>query len=209
MYWHDRHSRRHPWVPGLQVLDPVQPWVRPPAVDPPSVSARPNPHRCAHSAIGMIGMIYSAPKTLASIVGPVRPNPETLHVRDDQQARALPGERVLPKLIERGTEDCTLPLVLPREAVTLPHVRPAVTAGVLERAPLEAIVVSVRSAWYRLPLSGSRRASCTPERLLDYCPGTSRALYGLPSARRSLPRRRRQLWLLLFDRPSNGLSDGN
>ena len=66
-----------------------------------------------------------------------------MHVRNDQERRVLQRERVLPQLVERGVEVRVLPLVLPGEAVTLPHVRPAPSTGVLERAALEAVVVAL------------------------------------------------------------------
>ena len=76
----------------------------------------------------------------AHAVGPVGADAEPHHVRDDQQRRVLQRQRVLPELIEGGVEIGVLALVLPREAVPLPHVGPAVAAGVLARASLEAVV---------------------------------------------------------------------
>lgn len=42
-----------------------------------------------------------------------------------------------------GVEVCVLPLVLPSETVELPHVPPALAAGVPERAALEAVTIPV------------------------------------------------------------------
>ena len=121
--------------------------------------ARPQPFRVGHGPLELVadGTVHEIVKfelvRLADRVGPVRPDPEPAHVRNDQQGRVLERERVLPQLVERGVEVRVLPLVLPREAVALPHVRPAFAAGVLERAALEAVVVplGVRLRRSRLP----------------------------------------------------------
>ena len=75
----------------------------------------------------------------ADAVGPVCMDAEPQHVRDDQQRRILQGQRVLPELRESGVQVGALALVLPGEVVALPDVGPAVAAGVLARAALEAV----------------------------------------------------------------------
>ena len=90
---------------------------------------------------------------LADAVGPVGADAEARHVGDDQHRRVLQRERVLPELVERGVEVGVLALVLPGEAVPLPHVSPAVAAGVLARAALEAIVVAGRIGFGRRRLA--------------------------------------------------------
>ena len=109
--------------------------------------ARPEPLRVGHRPLelvpdgGVQEVVQLELQRLADRVGPVCPDPEPPHVRDDQQGRVLQRERVLPELIERSIEVRVLPLVLPRKAVTLPHVRPPAPAGVLDRSALEAVVV--------------------------------------------------------------------
>ena len=111
--------------------------------------ARPQPLGVGHRPLelvpdGAVGEIVQPElQRLADGVRPVRPDPEPAHVRDDQERRVLQRERVLPQLVERGVEVGVLPLVLPGEAVPLPHVRPARSAGVLVRSPLEAVVVAL------------------------------------------------------------------
>ena len=90
---------------------------------------------------------------LADAVGPVGADAEARHVGDDQHRRVLQRERVLPELVERRVEIRVLALVLPGEAVPLPHVSPAVAAGVLARAALEAIVVAGRIGFGRRRLA--------------------------------------------------------
>ena len=80
----------------------------------------------------------------AHAVGPVGADAEPRHVGDDQQRRVLQRERILPQLVERRVEIGAAALVLPGEAAALPHVGPAVTAGVLPRAALEAIPLARR-----------------------------------------------------------------
>ena len=123
------------------------------------LARRPQPFRVGHGPLELVAdpTVHEIVKfelvRLADRVGPVRSNAEPAHVRDDQQGRVLERERVLPQLVERGVEVRVFPLVLPREAVALPHVRPAFAAGVLERAALEAVVVAlgVRLRRSRLP----------------------------------------------------------
>ena len=111
--------------------------------------ARPQPLRVGHRPLelvpnGGVGeIIQHELQRLADRVRPVGADPEPVHVRDDQERRVLQRERVLPQLVERGIEVRVLPLVLPGEAVALPHVRPAPSAGVLEGAALEAVVVAL------------------------------------------------------------------
>ena len=78
----------------------------------------------------------------ADAVGPVGADAEPRHVRDDEDRRVLQGQRVLPQLVEGRVEVGVLPLVLPGEAMPLPHVGPAVAAAVLARSALEAVVLA-------------------------------------------------------------------
>ena len=80
----------------------------------------------------------------ADAVRPVRMDAEPQHVRDDQQRRVLQRQRVLPELREGGVQIGPLALVLPGEVMALPDVRPAVAAGVLARAALEAVMLAGR-----------------------------------------------------------------
>ena len=80
----------------------------------------------------------------ADAVGPVGADAESRHVRDDQQRRVLECQRVLPQLIEGGVKVRLAPLVLPSEAVALPHVGPAIAAGIFARATFEAVVFAGR-----------------------------------------------------------------
>ena len=111
--------------------------------------ARTQPFRVGHRPLELVAditvqeIVKPELVRLADGIGPVRPNAEPAHVRDDQQGRIFQRERVLPQLVERGVEVRTLPLVLPGEAVTLPHVRPTFATGVLERATLEAVVITL------------------------------------------------------------------
>ena len=111
--------------------------------------ARPQPLGVGHGPLelvpdGSVGEIVQPElQRLAHGVRPVRPDPEPAHVRDDQERRVLQRERVLPELVERGVQVGVLPLVLPGEAVPLPHVRPPRPAGVLMRSALEAVVVAL------------------------------------------------------------------
>ena len=79
---------------------------------------------------------------LADAVGPVGADTEARHVRDDQQRRVLQRQRVLPELVEGRVEVRAPALVLPGEAVALPHVGPAIAAAVLARAALEAVALA-------------------------------------------------------------------
>ena len=100
-----------------------------------------------------VGQIVQAELVrLADAVGPVGADPEPLHVGDDQQRRVLQRQRVRPELPECGVEVFPLPLVLPGEVVALPDVGPAVAAGVLASAPLEAVSLAARVGlgWRRL-----------------------------------------------------------
>ena len=56
-------------------------------------------------------------------------------------ARLYANGGVAASEIAAAIEVRVLPLVLPGEAMALPHVRPALAAGVLQRAALEAVVV--------------------------------------------------------------------
>ena len=80
----------------------------------------------------------------ADAVRPVGADPEPHHVGHDQQRRVLQRQRVLPELVERRVEVRALTLVLPGEVVALPDIGPAVAAGVLPRAPLEAVPLARR-----------------------------------------------------------------
>ena len=75
----------------------------------------------------------------AHTVGPVGCNAETSHIRHDQQWWVFQRQRILSQLAERLVEVGVFALVLPGEVTSFPHVRPAVFAGVLSRAALEAI----------------------------------------------------------------------
>ena len=81
---------------------------------------------------------------LADAVRPVGADAEPQHVGDDQQRRVLQRQRVQPQLSEGRVEVGPLALVLPGEVMPLPHVRPAVAAGILARAPLEAVRLAGR-----------------------------------------------------------------
>ena len=80
----------------------------------------------------------------ADAVGPVGVDAEPQHVRDDQQRRVLQRQRVLPELSEGGVQIGALALVLPSEVMALPDVGPAVAAGLLARAALEAVTLAGR-----------------------------------------------------------------
>ena len=85
----------------------------------------------------------------AHAIRPVRADAEPHHVRDDQQRRVLQGERVLAQLVERRVKVGAAALVLPGEASALPHVGPAVAAGILPRATLEAVPLARRVRFRR------------------------------------------------------------
>ena len=80
----------------------------------------------------------------AHAVRPVGADAEPRHVRDDQQRRVLQCECVLTQLVERRVEIRAAALVLPRETAALPYIGPAVAAGVLPRAALEAVPLARR-----------------------------------------------------------------
>ena len=109
----------------------------------------------------------------AHAVGPVGADAEPRHVRDDQQRRVLQGERVLTQLVERRVEVGAPPLVLPGEAAALPHVGPAVAAGVLARAALEAVDLAGRVGLRRRRLAEQTaqvdEMLLTPRALLQRC----------------------------------------
>ena len=75
----------------------------------------------------------------ADAVGPVGADAEAHQIGDDQQRRVLQGQGVLPELLEGGVKVCAAALVFPGEVVTFPDVGPAVAAGVLAGAALEAV----------------------------------------------------------------------
>jgi len=110
--------------------------------------ARPEPLRVGHRPLelvagGGVGEIVQ-PELVGQAYGvrPIGADAEPRHVRDDEQRRVLQRERVLPELIEGGVEVRVPALVLPREAVALPHVSPAVATGILARAALEAVALA-------------------------------------------------------------------
>ena len=72
-------------------------------------------------------------------VGPVGDDPEAVEIADDQERRVLQRQRVALQLVERLVEVLAAALVLPAEAAALPDVRPALAAGGLGRALLEAV----------------------------------------------------------------------
>ena len=112
--------------------------------------ARPQPLRLRNRPLELVAgrtvreIVERKLVQLAHAVRPVGADPELRHVRDDQERRVLQGKRVLPQLVERRVEVRALALVLPCEAAALPHVGPAVTAGVLPRAALEAVPLACR-----------------------------------------------------------------
>ena len=81
---------------------------------------------------------------LADAVRPVGADAEPQHVGDDQQRRILQRQGVLPELPECSVQVGAVALVLPGEVVALPDVGPAVAAGVLAGATLEAVGVAGR-----------------------------------------------------------------
>ena len=89
----------------------------------------------------------------ADAVGPVGADAEPPHVGDDQKRRVLQGQGVLPELVEGGVEVGLPALVLPGEAVPLPHVGPAVDTGLLAGALLEAVGLAGRVGLGRRRLS--------------------------------------------------------
>ena len=91
--------------------------------------------------------------------GPVRPDPDPAHVRDDQQGEVLERERVLPQPVERGDQARVIPFVLLSEAATLPALRSSLPAGALEGAVLEAVVVPLGSASAGVGSQGNRPRS--------------------------------------------------
>ena len=112
--------------------------------------AGPEPFRVRHRPLELVsdaGVGQVLQRELvgqADAVRPVGADSESRHVRDDQQRRVLECQRVLPQLIERGVKVRLAPLVLPSEAVALPHVGPPISAGVLARAAFEAVVLAGR-----------------------------------------------------------------
>ena len=96
----------------------------------------------AHGGIGEIVDVEIV--DLADAVGPVGADAKPTHVGDDQERRVLQGEGVLPQLVEGGVQVGAQTLVLPGEAVPLPHIRPAVAAGLPAGALLEAVGVAGR-----------------------------------------------------------------
>ena len=120
--------------------------------------ARPQPLRVRERPLERfacrgIGQVVQAELVgLADAVRPVGADAEPQHVGDDQQRRILQRQRVLPELSERRVEIGPLALVFPGEVMPLPHVCPAVAAGLLARAPLEAVRLAGRVGlgWLRL-----------------------------------------------------------
>ncbi len=99
---------------------------------------------------GRVGEIVQRELVLfAHAVGPIGADAEPRHIRNDQQRRVLQRQRVLPELGEGGVQVRMLALVFPGEAVPLPHVGPAVAAGVLARSAFEAVAVAGRVGFGR------------------------------------------------------------
>ena len=65
----------------------------------------------------------------------------------------LEREGILAELIERRVEVRVLALVLPSEAVALPHVRPTISPGILPGSTLKAVTLTGRIGLGRRPLS--------------------------------------------------------
>ena len=103
-------------------------------------------HRCVREVVEpeLVG--------LADRVRPVSADAEPHHVRNDEKRRVLERQRVLAELGEGRVQVRVLALVLPREAVAFPHVRPAVATPVLACAALEAVGLAcgVGLRWDRL-----------------------------------------------------------
>ena len=124
-----------------------------------SALTRPEPLRVGHRPLQLVAharvgkVLQRELVGQADAVGPVGADSEPRHVRDDEQRRVLECQRVLPQLIECGVKVRPAPLVLPREAVALPHVGPAVAAGVLACPALEAVVLAGRVDLGRCRLS--------------------------------------------------------
>jgi hypothetical protein len=76
-------------------------------------------------------------------VRPIRDNPEAIEIASDQERRVLERERIAFQLIDRVVEALAPALVLPAEAPALPDVRPALAAGGLGRATLEAVPLAL------------------------------------------------------------------
>jgi hypothetical protein len=85
-------------------------------------------------------------------VGPVGDNPEAVEIAGDQERRILERERVALQLIDGVVEAATAALVLPAEAAALPDIRPALAAGGLADAFLEAVRLALGVGVGRLRL---------------------------------------------------------
>ena len=85
-------------------------------------------------------------------VGPVGDDPEAIEIAGDQKRRVLERERVALQLVDRVVEAPAAALVLSTEAAAPPDVRPALAAGRLGRAPLEAIPLAFGNGVGRLLL---------------------------------------------------------
>ena len=82
-------------------------------------------------------------------------------------AATIQRQRVLPQLVEGRVEVGTPVLVLPGEAAPLPHVGPAVTAGILARTALKAVGLAGQVGLRRCRLASIRhrslKCSCAAE----------------------------------------------
>ena len=94
----------------------------------------------AHNRVRQVFQLELVGK--ADAVGPVGADAESQHVGDDKQRRVLQRQRVLAELGEGGVQVGVRALVLPGEVMALPNVGPAIAAGFLARAALEAVVLA-------------------------------------------------------------------